>query len=323
MNRNLLSLPCLTFILWAAALLPAETIRQDFNSMTELNAFWDKSSWTGDNRTHSPANVTIDSGILVLKLSGSQPGQLPVCAEITSKRNNFLYGSYRASIKTTNIAGAVVGWFVYRGSPLNEIDVEFLTENITQVHYTLHHVQTNVDYKAYKISFDPSAAFHEYRFDWYPDSVRYFIDGKFTYTLKNQVPNMACRIMLNHWSGNIAGWGGKTPTQDVFMYVDYMEYSSEYGSTTAAGTDWSANKEMSPVCISYGNSALTVLFRNPADAPQCATVVTPLGRDVWTGASKDGRGRFVINTGNIGRGIYIFAYNTPTGKQRRVFTLGK
>jgi beta-glucanase (GH16 family) len=211
----------------------AETIKQDFNSMAELNAFWDISTWGDDSRVHSAQNVSVADGILSLKLSGSQPGQKPVCAEIASKRANFRYGSYSASIKTPKAAGGVVGWFVYRDSPLNEVDVEMLTKDNRDLHFTLHHIQTDVDYKLVKLAFDPSAAFHEYRFDWHPDKVEYFVDGKPAGTLTKQVPDLETSIMLNHWSGNIAGWGGPAPTQDLYMYVDWMTYSSDFPAVTA------------------------------------------------------------------------------------------
>ena len=276
-NNLLLSLFCFfCFIVIKATF--AETILQEFNSMTELNAFWDKSSWSNNNRTHSPDNVSVNNGILVLKLSGSQPGQLPVCAEITSKRSDFKYGSYRASIKTTNIAGGVVGWFVYRGSPLNEIDVEFLTQDISYVHYTLHHIQTSVDYKKYKLNFDASADFHEYRFDWYPDSVQYFIDGKPTATLKNQVPDMECKIMLNHWSGNIQGWGGPAPTVDIYMYVDYVLFTTEYNLPTSVIKSYSDSKNaFVPVKILQSNDVIKFIW-NKDFIQEKIFVINPMGQ---------------------------------------------
>jgi beta-glucanase (GH16 family) len=234
MNRRTLAC-ALSAASLAALPIRAETLRQDFNSMADLGAFWNVSTWGGDNRTHSASNVTVADGILNLKLSGSEPGQKPVCAEITSKRSDFRNGSYKASIKTSKTAGGVVGWFVYLGNPLNEIDVEMLTKDNRDLHFTLHHIQTGVDYKVVKMAFDPSEGFHEYRFDWYAGKVEYFVDGKLTVTLTKQVPDMASKIMLNHWSGNIDGWGGPAPTKDMFMYVDWMEYSSEYPKPVTLG----------------------------------------------------------------------------------------
>ena len=220
-----------------AALAPlrasAEEFLQSFNTMAEVDAAFTKSSWAGDSRTHSPSNVAVNGGILELKLSGSAPGTLPVCAEIVSKKNTFFYGTYRASIKMTNQPGAVVGWFTYKGSPLNEIDVEFLTRTPKTAYFTLHHIQTGVDHATKLLAFDPSAAFHEYRFDWYAGRVEYFIDNQPMATLTKQVPDQPSALLLNHWSGNIAGWGGAAPAQDVFMYVDWAYYNSEYRAPVA------------------------------------------------------------------------------------------
>ena len=205
---------------------------ETFDSMQQVDASWTLSSWTGANRTHSPANVTVKNGVLELKLSGSTPGTLPVCAEIVSRKNDFFYGTYRASIKMTNAPGAVVGWFTYLGNPLNEIDVEFLTRDPNLAHFTLHHIQTSVDHASKTVPFDPSTAFHEYRFDWYKDRVDYYIDGQPYATLTNKVPDQPSRLLLNHWSGNIPTWGGAAPTEDVVMQVDWAYYASDYRAPT-------------------------------------------------------------------------------------------
>lgn len=193
-----------------------------------MGQFWEISSWENDNRKFSTENVSVDNGVLVLKLSASPLGVKPVCGEIYSKRNNFLYGSYRASMKISNSPGGVVGWFVYKDEPdLHEVDIEFLTRKTDEIHFTLHHITTSVEYQKKPISFDPSADFHEYRYDWYPEKVEFYIDSLLQATLTKQVPDAACMIMLNHWSGNIANWGGPAPTQDIYMYVDYMHYYSD------------------------------------------------------------------------------------------------
>jgi beta-glucanase (GH16 family) len=165
-----------------------ETILQEFNSPSELTAFWDISTWGNDQVQYSSQNVTVKNGMLVLRITASPQGVKPVCGEISSKRNDFLYGSYRASVRTENVPGGVTGWFVYKDEPdLHEIDIEFLTRDLSYCHFTLHHIQTGVDYQKVKIAFDPSAAFHEYRFDWYPDKVAYYIDSSLIATLTKKV----------------------------------------------------------------------------------------------------------------------------------------
>jgi hypothetical protein len=213
---------------WLPSLSRGFTFFEGFDTLEKMKQNWGISTWGGDNRVHSAENVRVADGILDLELSGSQPGQKPVCAEIVSKRSDFHYGTYRSSIKVTNKPGAVVGFFIYLGNPLNEIDIEFLTVDPRTAYFTLHHNTANVDHTTRPLAFDPSAAFHEYRFDWYRDSVVFFIDAKRQAVLKKQVPLHKSLFMLNHWSGNIAGWGGPAPREDVHMLVDWAYYSSDY-----------------------------------------------------------------------------------------------
>lgn len=234
MNKTSINI-CLAY-LWAfVGIGSAETILQDFTGKKDFDAFWDISTWGNADQQYSASNVKLDTvnGWVQLKVNASLQGTKPVCGEFTSKRSNFLYGSYRASIKFDNTPGAVVGWFVYKDEPdLHEIDVEYLTQDIKNIHFTLHHIQTDVDYRKDPIAFDPTAAFHEYRFDWYSTKVIYFIDGKKYDSLSVKVPDAACSIMLNLWSANIDGWGGPAPTKDTYMYVDYMHYYSDYNATS-------------------------------------------------------------------------------------------
>jgi beta-glucanase (GH16 family) len=172
--------------------------------------------------------VSITDGVLNLKLSASVAGEKPVCAEIVSRRNDFLYGTYRASIRTTSVPGAVAGWFTYLGNPLNEIDVELLSRDPRTARFTLHHIKTGVDHGRKELAFDPGVAFHEYRFDWYADRVVYFVDSELVATLTKDVPDRPSRLLLNHWSGNIPTFGGAAPTEDAIMQVDWVYFSPDY-----------------------------------------------------------------------------------------------
>ncbi len=218
-----------TCLLSMTAIAQDLPIREDFNSLDALKANWDISTWGSTAHQYAAENVNVVDGILVLKLNASPQGVIPVGGEITYNARKFLYGSYRASIKTTNVPGSVIGWFTYKdGVPgdgqLHEVDFEILTRQPKRMWFTLHHDAYSVDHKTYDVSFDPAEAFHEYRFDWHKDSVVYYIDGVRIDKLTKKVPDDSTAIMFNHWSKNIANWGGAAPTVDTYMYVDYMEY---------------------------------------------------------------------------------------------------
>ncbi|MEO7776417.1 MAG: glycoside hydrolase family 16 protein [Fibrobacteria bacterium] len=239
-SRLTLAAALIMGVLLLAKAAVAESIIQDFRVKSEFSAYWDISTWGDSAHQYAASNVYLDTvnGWVRLKLDASPAGTRPVGGEISSRRSDFRYGSYRASLKFDNTPGAVVGWFVYKDVPdLNEIDVEFLTEDISHIHYTLHHIQTNVDYRKDALDFDPTAAFHEYRFDWYPDRVVYYIDGMKKVSLQVGVPDSAGAIMLNFWSANIDGWGGPAPAKDAYMYVDYVRYYSDYNAVSIIPAD--------------------------------------------------------------------------------------
>ncbi len=210
------------------------SIKEDFNSLDELKENWWISQWGQATKQYDASMVSVDSGVLQLSMLPDSLDNLPrpLCGEVVYNSAKVLYGSFRASIKTTKHAGGVVGWFVYKdGVPgdgeLHEVDMEILTEDLTQIQYTLHHDAYSVDHIIDPLHFDPSEDFHEYRFDWYPDSVVYYIDGVRREKLTVNVPDDSCLIMLNYWSNNSPNWGGKMPNTLTHMWVDYMHYYSQ------------------------------------------------------------------------------------------------
>jgi len=194
------------------------------------NGLWSKLSWlwdhSGDNPPWTcaidPENVWTSESNLVLRVpessSGSRGGQ------IVSKRQNYYLGSYRARIRTSSIPGTVNGFFYYL-SDESEIDVEILSNENDQhlVHFVTQPSSVPGAHKIYNLGFDPSLAFHEYRFDWHADRIEFFVDGSPVKTINVNVPSVPGRLMLNHWTGN-PGWGGGPPSLETFMYVDWVAY---------------------------------------------------------------------------------------------------
>lgn len=301
-----------------------EEIRQEFTSRADFNSFWNVSTWGDDAQQYSSSNVVLDTvnGWLRLKISASPAGVKPINGEVSSKRTDFLYGSYRASIKFDNIPGGVVGWFVYRTtSDLHEIDVEYLTRDIRNIHFTLHHITTSVDYAELPVSFDPTADFHEYRFDWYPAKVVYFIDGKAVDTLTKKVPDAACSIMLNFWSANIADWGGPAPAKEAWMYVDYMRYYSDIPTST---TTERFSKTAHPNLFTIAHTGNRVTLQTEDQLRNSTIVYDQLGRKIFavTGSNCPGEmGRITWNASGVANGTYILKTNGGTDVQSDLLKL--
>lgn len=200
----------------------------NFSSRNSPNGIWSKVADAWSYCTYKEEHVWTSGSNLVIRV----PSNLRECGQIVSAQSNYLYGSYRAKIKASNIPGVVNAFFYYLNDS-SEIDIEILTnqnrERRGKVHFVVHPSSSSSSCRArnshceFNLRFNPSDAFHEYGFDWYPNRVEFFVDGRRVHTIRVNVPSTHGTIRLNNWTGNPI-WGGGPPTTDALMYVDYVTY---------------------------------------------------------------------------------------------------
>jgi beta-glucanase (GH16 family) len=65
--------------------------------------------------------------------------------------------------------------------------------------------------------------YHEYRFDWMPNRVSFYFDGKWLWDLVTDVPSWRTAILLSHWSNGASGWTQGPPTENAVMTVSYFK----------------------------------------------------------------------------------------------------
>ncbi|KAI9010436.1 concanavalin A-like lectin/glucanase domain-containing protein [Phycomyces nitens] len=179
-------------------------------------------------RKFDPKNVELVDG--VVKLTVTTEGGSTTSGSFATKREDFLYGSFRASLKTTDIPGTVAAFFFYRNDTC-EIDIESLS-HIQNPWSTFFAVQpqiyeedgtaSNLTHNKDSLDFNPTTAFHEYRFDWTPKSVIFYIDGTEQYTMTTNVPDSPGQAIINHWSDGNPNFSEGPPTTDAILEVANM-----------------------------------------------------------------------------------------------------
>lgn len=123
----------------------------------------------------------------------------------------YSYGFYSVSMKAAKCSGVISSFFTYTNNGgWDEIDIEFLGKDTT-------HIQLNYYTKGvgghefwYDLGFDGADDFHEYAFEWLPNSITWYVDGKAVYRATDNVPTLQTQIMMNVW--NCEGhdeWSGK------------------------------------------------------------------------------------------------------------------
>ncbi|KAI7879071.1 concanavalin A-like lectin/glucanase [Lichtheimia hyalospora FSU 10163] len=146
------------------------------------------------------------------------------CGGFGTQRNDFLYGSFRAHIKTTPVNGTVAAMYLY--NPEEEIDIEILS-SVTppQSYFAIHpglledgHA-SHLTHDNHHLGYDPTAEFHEYRFDWLPDLAIFYIDGVEAQRLTTNIPKRPSRFMFNHWSDGNPKFSMGPPKETAKMEI--------------------------------------------------------------------------------------------------------
>ncbi|THW93297.1 concanavalin A-like lectin/glucanase [Aureobasidium pullulans] len=176
-------------------------------------------------------------------LLGPVGDQMVRTGEINSLRRDMRYGSFRVAMKMSDVPGTCAAFFWYRNDS-QEIDMEYLSRQanyesangLSPINLVIQSpASASANYNAINTStyrletlpFQPSEGYHEYRFDWTPERIVFFADGKplseFENAFDGDAPDAPGTMMLNHWSTGNAGWSGGPPAQDAVLTVSYVK----------------------------------------------------------------------------------------------------
>lgn len=189
-------------------------------------------------------------GLQLYVRSGSTAtaGSLIGASELVTNRSDILYGSFRAGMKVTPVNGTCSAFFFYRNDT-QEIDVELLSAQQQQSSHIANLVLQSTQslqagfnaagtpsFLPYHLPFDPTAGFHEYRYDWTPTAVSFYADGLLldTMTAPADIPSSPGSIHLSHWSNGDPAWSGGPPASDAVLTISYFKAYFNTSADTAA-----------------------------------------------------------------------------------------
>ncbi|KAG0177026.1 hypothetical protein DFQ28_003322 [Apophysomyces sp. BC1034] len=174
-------------------------------------------------RVFSRDNVALD-GALQIAVTVADAVENIRCGGIGTKRQDFLYGSFRSYMRMSSIRGTVAAMYIY--NPDSEIDIEVLSAiEPPQSYFAIHPGiiengrASALTHDNHWLGFDPTSGFHEYRFDWFPNLVVFYIDGVEARRLNTNIPSSAGRFMFNHWTDGNANFSGGPPTETAKLEI--------------------------------------------------------------------------------------------------------
>ena len=187
------------------------------------HGFWarhDRGNGQPFNCSFSNQHAIIQNELLTLTLS-KENGKY-VGAEYRSGMK-FSYGYYSVSMKAAKCSGVISSFFTYTNWPWDEIDIEFLGDDTTRVQFNYYTNGKGGHEYIYELGFDASEGFHEYGFDWQPDSITWYVDGVSVYKATVDIPSHEGHIMMNLWNvaDSSANWAGKFDESQLPVYAQY------------------------------------------------------------------------------------------------------
>jgi endo-1,3-1,4-beta-glycanase ExoK len=196
---------------------------------------------TYQNCTWTRNNLRVRDGVLQLRFT---PERNPLreyrCAEIRTHAA-LGYGFYEARLRAAEGSGLNSAMFTYSGRPLtpvhDEIDFEILGRNPRMVQLNYFETGRGEHGQNVAVGGVSSLNFHTYAFEWRPEVIRWFIDGRLVRTASaGAMPKTPGQFFFSLWAGSAlkADWLGKFDPRAV---------------PTMAELDWAAYTPLGQHCL--------------------------------------------------------------------------
>lgn len=173
--------------------------------------------------------------------------------EVRSRFNNFRYGRYEVRLKPPTSDGNFISTlFTFRTPKFEdwrEIDIEITADkpntvgtnviyanNVGAWNASIQEFVTDFpegpDAKALPAGFSHQNEFHEYAFEWLPDSITWFVDGVPVRVKKAgaglKIPEKSAKVMMNLWIFATSGGFGGDPTKNVYPMTAQYDWFRYY-----------------------------------------------------------------------------------------------
>ena len=227
------------------------------------------------NSTWRASQVNFEDGKMQLSINKDEENtKIPYISGEYRSNQNYHYGLYEVSMKPIKNDGVVSSFFTYTGpsehNPWDEIDIEFLGKDTTGVQFNYFTNGLGHHEYFYKLGFDASEAFHTYAFEWLPDSITWFVDGKKVHTATENIPQTPGKIMMNVWPGiGVDSWlkpfDGTVPLKAEYDWVKFTQYKIVEENVTPKPEEPTTEPTTEPTESSTTGSSTTESSTKPAE----------------------------------------------------------
>ncbi|RYZ11701.1 MAG: glycosyl hydrolase family protein [Alphaproteobacteria bacterium] len=176
---------------------------------------WSNGDWM-DNDWRASQIALGEHGLTMTMEQGPEDSEKPLASAEMRTKQPIRYGYFEVNMRVPKGSGLVTGVFSYAGQDKeirpHEIDIEILGRNTRVLEATIHENGKPTHTKI-RLPFDAADGFHTYGFDWQPNLVRWYADGKLIHEERGGAASRLSRpqeFIIHFWaSSQLSAWVGK------------------------------------------------------------------------------------------------------------------
>jgi len=202
------------------------------------SSIWQMADWANGGMfgcAWKPDHISHSSGGMSISLDDQSNDQLNHTSGEYRTISSYSYGSFETSMRSAQGSGTVSSFFLYDDTSRDEIDVEILGKNPSQIQFNYFVNGQGGHEKIIDLGFDSSAGFHTYKIEYDESSIDWYVDGRWQWGVNDQglnggssMPSHSMKIMMNLWNGiGVNDWLG------VFTYSSTL--NANYNSVSYTG----------------------------------------------------------------------------------------
>ena|GEM_PF-2387675 len=180
---------------------------------------WSKGDHNLGRSYLDPTNVSVSGGNLRIKI----PARSLEGGEILTNDLKS-YGSYSTRMRLPYAPSSITGFFLYKSPDYeSEIYIEIYNDSTRRIMFTTYAGGAQTHTVTMRLPFDPTAGFHDYRFDYAPGSMSFYADGQLMKTWTDGIPQTSMHLMVNTW---FPSWlEGRKQKRAVYTLLDNVSYT--------------------------------------------------------------------------------------------------
>lgn len=210
-------------------------------------------TFPGNRSPFAPAGVTFGDEGTCLVLSASAASRQEYQSGAFASKGEFRQGRFEVELVAARGGGVVTGFFLHRGSPRQEIDIELLGDDprtmLVNVYFNAGDAGSVADFgyrgspSRIDLGFDCTEQFHHYLIEWTPQRIAWAVDGLVVHSRASwdltPIPHLPMRVHGNVWAPRSETFAGRLdesslPSTATFRNLQISEWAQPSGSCGSA-----------------------------------------------------------------------------------------